>query len=627
MTTALMAASVALGSVTGVVPVALLSLLWMLSLVFVGVRLVVAPARRWTASHWVFVVGVAAAALRMGALGVDQVLRSRPALLWNADWRYHITQAYGIARFGGLSDSLDYAGRPVEYHAGPSWIAGGLHRVFGLPVDVCLFVLVPVACVLVIGLSGYRLLRCLGAGERAALLAVAVAVSLPMDPLGMVHDLALGRLGAVFLDPEAWWFTPGLMLNSLLALAVGMTAAWVIVGARSIRRAALGGLTLATLMSLKPQYFVGFVGVLGLGYFFDLWRERDRETVRRGLVVAATVVVPAAVFSSIVEPAAKFTGVEVDVSGFESTHFLSASNLMLLAAATIVLLALVPTARRAQSSAILRYSLGAAAGVAFLYVFLGSTTFLLDAALVERSHLIGTDYVRSMFDVDVHQALLPATLVIVMLALAQLVALFRGPARWNTVVPVVTAGLLIVLTAPFAVSALADPTGQAAYEPTEERDLAALLARVDADSGVWIASDMADPSKDFYPPLTAVNLTSLGDAQFYVSNVQYGGWTQPDVVQRVRNLERFFETDWSPWHARFPERHGIRFVLVRDRCPPPWDMADFPGRVVEKRGDWTLLEVGAARGTAASGARPWPAFTEEPPYGRSACLAGNLVRW
>ena len=148
-----LAVAVALGPVTGVVPVAVLSLVWFVAVPVAVVRLVVARGRRWTAAHWVFAIGVGAAALRMASLGIVQIVGDRPSLFWDVDWRYHATQAYGISRFGGVSDSLDYAGTPVGYHAGPSWIAGSLHGTLGLSVNFVLFVLVPLAAMLVLGLE------------------------------------------------------------------------------------------------------------------------------------------------------------------------------------------------------------------------------------------------------------------------------------------------------------------------------------------------------------------------------------------------------------------------------------------------------------------------------------------
>jgi len=185
--------------------------------------------------------------------------------------------------------------------------------------------------------------------------------------------------------------------------------------------------------------------------------------------------------------------------------------------------------------------------------------------------------------------------------------------------------VLIALTVPFLVSALWSPTGRAAYEWTEEQDLRALFARVAPDEGLWISSDLADSAQDFSRPLRATNLTSLGEAQFLVSNVAYGGWTQPDVVRRVRELQRFYGTDWSPWHDEFLRRWGIRFVLVRDRCPAVWDPSAFPGRVVGTRGEWTLLEVDPRHRDASTSVRPWPEYTGEPTHGRSECLSGRLV--
>jgi len=308
VTTTLLAVAIACGRVIGTVPIAVLSVLWFVAVGYVVVALAVAK-RRWSAAHWVFIAGVGAAALRMCALGLVQLVRGREALFWNVDWRYHATQAYGIARFGGLSDSLDYAGRPVEYHAGPAWIAGALHGTVGAPVNFVLFVLVPLASVVVIGLGGYRFLRFLGVRTPAALLAVAVVVNLPTNPLTMARRVLSVGVVDVVLDPRVWFFTSALMLNSLFALAVGFTAAWMIVGARSHPRAVWGGVCLATVVALKPQYFVGLVGGLAIGLLIGAWQQRNRDGWVRLLVVAGSVLVPAVVFNALNSQAEAFTGV------------------------------------------------------------------------------------------------------------------------------------------------------------------------------------------------------------------------------------------------------------------------------------------------------------------------------
>lgn len=618
-----LAVAVALGPVTGVVPVAVLSLVWFVAVPIVIVRFVVTRGRRWTVSHWVFGIGVAAAALRMASLGIVQIVGDRPALFWDVDWRYHATQAYGIARFGGVSDSLDYAGTPVGYHAGPSWIAGSLKGTLGLPVNLVLFVVIPLAAMVVLGLSAYRFLRSIGVGQRAALLAVAVAVNLTSDPVELAKNLLRGRAN-VMLNPEVWWFTSSLMLNSLLALAVAFTAAWVIVRARSDVVAALGAVGFATVAALKPQYFVGVGAVLGIGYVVATVRGPEPRAWRRLAVVGAAVVLPAMVFTAVTAQSTTFSGIRFGTLGLTMSYYLRARTFLALGVVTIVVLVAVPAARRVQPRRLVQYAVGVVVGAVVLTVFLDTTLVLLDGAQVARARAVGLDYVRSSFHPDVQQAMVPAMLVVAMVALAQLCSVVRGPSRLARFGPVIVAIVVIALTMPFAIAALASPTGRAAYEWSEEPDLRALMARVDADSGVWLSSDLADPSDDFGKPLRAVNLTSLGDAQFYVANVAYGGWTQGDVVRRVRQLQRFYATDWSPWHDDFLRRHDIRFVLVRDRCPARWDASAFPGGVVARQGDWTLLEVGV-RGADSAAVRPWPEFERVPSYGRAACRSGRLT--
>ncbi|MEQ1787319.1 MAG: hypothetical protein ABL966_09720 [Acidimicrobiales bacterium] len=618
-TTTLLATSIAAGPVTGIVPVAVCSLAWFASVGYVAVAAVRAGPRGPV--DWIFAAGVAAAALRMSALGWVQLVGDRQALFWNVDWRYHATQAQGIARFRGVTDSLDYAGEAVQYHAGPSWIAGSLHATLGLPINAVLFLLVPLACVVVVGVGARRLLVALGAAAPAASIAVAVALNLPANPYSFARRLAGGELG-VAIEAEAWSFTAVLMLNSLLALAVGFVGLALLVSARTPARAAVGGLCFASVVALKPQYIVGFAAATAIGYLLagrsGAGGPRSRATVVGAL---AALVGGGVIFLAINEQATQFTGVELvapDPLDLVRTH-----SLLMIAAVVVAVTVLVRSARPPSATLLLAAAVGAAAGALALLAVVDSTVFLLDADQIAQARAVGLEFERSWQDFNVTQVMVPATLVVVLLAVALLAARGAAASRRQNVFPW-GAVAVVALTLPYAISALAEPTGRSAPEWTEERALDALMDEVRPDDGVWLSSDLADPAEDFARPLIAAHLTALGPAQHYLSNVPYSGWTRADVVERVEDVERFFASDWSPWHDRFLAEQEVRFVLVRDRCPAAWDASEFPGRVVGAADGWTLLEAGASGGTAAGeSAEPsWPEPTDDPAYGLSACRSG-----
>lgn len=616
-TTTLLATSIATGPVTGIVPVAVCSLAWFASVGYLVVAAVRADGVRSPAS-WIFAAGVAAAALRMSALGWVQLVGDRQALFWNVDWRYHATQAQGIARFGGVTDSLDYAGEAVQYHAGPSWIAGSLHATLGVPINAVLFLLVPLACVVVVGVGARRLLLALGAAGPAASIAVAVALNLPANPYSFARRLLGGELG-VALEAEAWSFTTVLMLNSLLALAVGFVGLAVMIDARTPARAAVGGLCFASVVALKPQYVVGFAAAGAIGYLLAGRRGTDaprtRATVAGALVAVA---VAGAAFLAINEQATQFTGVELvapDAIDLVRTH-----SLLVIAALAIAVTALVRSARPPSATFVLTAAVGAMVGALALLALVDSTVFLLDADEIAQARAVGLGFERSWQDFNVTQVMVPATLVVVLLAVA-LLATRSADASRRSLVP--WGAVVVALTLPYAVSSLAEPTGRSAPEWTEERALDGLLDEVRPEDGVWLSSDLADPAEDFARPLIAAHLTALGPAQHYLSNVPYSGWTRADVVERVGKIERFFATEWSPWHDAFLAAQGVRFVLVRDRCPAAWDASAFPGRVVGADGGWTLLEAGARPGDAdESPGAMWTDSTGAPAYGLSACRSG-----
>ena len=620
LSTMLLALSIGLGPQLGVVPIAIFSIFWLITTVWLSVVLV----RLGRSEHrWLFGIGVGLATLRMTSLGLIQVIQNRPALFWNIDWRYHATHAQGIARFGGAADTLDFAGAPLQYHAGPSWIAGALQNVVGIPVNVVLFVLVPGVCVAVIAISAFRILRLLIIERHLALATAAICVNLPVDPVGFAFSLAKDPTPVPMLDiiigPETWMFSPQLMLNSLLALSVGLVAISTILSARRAFTLIIGGACLGSLMFLKPQYLIGFAAVLVIGLILNASKHvaiRTQYVVGFPLLTAA-LVAGLAIYKT---DEGLFNEVQIDFSFLTQPRAFLPEILMWL-----ILVGLLPFFKRELNTRDLRkFAVGALIGYAALVFAVRITTFLIDASLIAIANSAGIRISRASSDADWAQSYLPARFVLAMLTFSMLFSFFSVHLKR----PRVMVGFSVAIFAfvmPLTIGPLIQPTGRLAYEWTQESDLAVLMKSVEFNDGVWLSSDLADSAQNFSRPMTNYNLTSLVDAQFYVSGSKWNSF-RPGFPLRVRNSQRFFGTRWSGWHDEFLSQNNVNFVLVRDRCPVVWSSSEFAGSIVKAKGDWLLLKVGGTSSSTQGTDRWFNASNVDAVYGRSECRSFERVK-
>ena len=212
----------------------------------------------------VVVAGVLTAAVGCAELGIVRIVRHRPALTWNIDHRYLWSLARGFSRTGGFDEGLDYAGVPVTYHGGPAWIAGAVDRLAGGGADFVLFIVIPFVATLAVGGGIVRLLRVSGVSTASAVAAAGVGMTLPGYYLQWRNAISAARSGSL-LNGSLGAFGPELMLNSLLACAIGVWALAIMLDDTSSRaETVVATVGLACLAVLKPQYFVAFGGVAGV---------------------------------------------------------------------------------------------------------------------------------------------------------------------------------------------------------------------------------------------------------------------------------------------------------------------------------------------------------------------------
>lgn len=626
ITTVALGLSLAVAPAVGTLPVAAVSVLWFMA-VAVQLSWTVRRLPGLATSQWILVAATVLAVVRLCSSGLTQVIGDRPTLFWNLDWRYAATQAQGITRFGSLDDSLDYAGQPVQYHVGPAWMAGSLDRVLGVPANAVLLVGVPLASTVVIVLCSVRLLRLMGVGSSVAALAAALPLSMPSNPYLLLRQSygsfrGQAPLWDVLTNAEHWWFSQELMLNSMTGLAVGLSACCLLVGRTDTLRVVVGAAGIGSLLATKPQYAVGLLAVLTWGLLRAWWPSPSKRA--RILWATCTFGATAALSLALNPSAIGFVGVNLSVEPAILADVLKSYSL--LVGALMVGAVLLAHDRRQGNlhTPISGYALGAFIGAVALFIVFETTTFLVSPEAVRQANQIGLAYTTSSQDSNLAQALRPAVELVALLAVALLIG--HAHSRPRLAKALVAASLVLVgFTVPLTVRPLLAPSGPGAYETAEEPALARLMSSTDVDQGRWLSNDLADPAENYARPLRATNLTSFSTAQFYLSNAAYMGWTNPDVVQRVTNLQRFFLTAWSPWHAEFLAENNIRHIIIRDRCPTAWP-GDDAGTVVGVDGSWTLVDVDTQRPTTESKTADTQStlpLAPDPKYGLSACLDGR----
>ena len=612
LSTMFLALSIGLGPQLGVVPIAIFSMFWLITAVWLSVVLVRLGRSEY---RWLFGIGVGLATLRMTSLGLIQVIQNRPALFWNVDWRYHATHAQGIARFGGAADTLDFAGAPLQYHAGPSWIAGALQNVVGIPVNVVLFILVPAVCVPLVAVNAVRILRVLKVQGKVALVTVSICMNLPNEVpknfATFVKDPRPARAVDLILDPGTWMFSPHLMLNSLLALCVGLVAVSTILAARRASTLIIGGACLGSLIFLKPQHLVGFAAVFVLALIFSASKQvATRPRFALGILLLTSALVAG---FAIYRLGGAFNEVQFDFSILMRPRAFLPEILMWL----ILMGLLLFFSRQLISWEFKKFTVGALIGYVALVFAVRITTFLLDPKFVANAKSVGLSIERKDFDLVWEQAFLPSNLVLLLLAFSMLISRLQV-LDGRSKIAIGFSGIAFALVLPLTIGPLVQPTGSLAYEWAEEQDLVELIRSVDFGEGTWLSSDFNDPAENFVRPGLGYHLTSSSSAQFYISG-WYGTIRHPDFPSRVRNSQKFFGTEWSPWHEKFLKQKKIVFVLVRDRCPVVWSADDFLGSVFGVQGDWLILKVGGTPSLIQGTNRWFNASNVNAVYGLSEC--------
>ena len=570
------------------------------------------------------VAGVVIAVAFAIQLEAIRIAGGRPAFTWIIDWRWALNHARAIARSGGVEHALDYAGAGLDYHVGPAWVAAALDRLAGIPPEATLFGIMPLLCVLALALAGVALLAEFGVPRRLAAAALALSLLVPQPHLPAV-DAAYSLPGAL-LEPTSWPNLPvALMLNSQLALAVGACSLALLVDRRA-RWATLlaGGAGLASVVQIKPQYFVGFglvAGVLGIARLLGVDRSASR---RWGMPAAAALALGLALAALAVLPG--------DLAVLQRPRWASAARGRLQewdAASTLLALvalgAWTITRRRRAHGADSPMVLAAAAAIpiALVAAALHFLDFPIHGDVLLRAQALQLNDVSPIYlERDLAQSFLPPRLLLLLSAFGTLAVVAAEGRRSWAILTGLAALVIVASPLPLLVSGFVSPNER--YAVAEDEDLRQVLAQVPLDHSLSVASDLADPAQDHRRPLRGVLLTAYHGHRFYVSNLRYVHYARLDAVARHRALLAFFSAPWSGWHVEWLASVGVTHVLVHDRCEPPWiGEPDLPLDELARSGAWRVFasRAHARPGETRIGMPPFEPLAAR--YGRSECLTGS----
>lgn len=575
--------------------------------------------------------GIGIAVLSGTELELIRTLLRRPSFLWN--WRWNLNHAQAIAQTGGVDRALDYAGAPLGYPGGPAWFAGAVERMLGAGITHVLFGLVPLLCVLTLSIAALQVLRSNGVRYRHGAAALAMAFAVPLSD--RTAAAAVYALPGGLLVPHSWPFLPtDLMMNSLLALAIGVGGLALILDESSHwLRLALGSLALASVVEIKPQFYVTFgllAGGIGVARLLGMGAAGRRDP---RVVLAALASLPLAAVSVAVLPRAASV---LDSPVLKSGDALGGFDEVYHASTVLVLVALLAwwAAGRGARGAIPRRPrrelLLASAGTVFLVAgVMHFVEFPCRPDSIARWLALGFDRSDACYAAfsaassptdGLGQTLIAPRLLILLTGFAILVTLADSRQPWRAALQAVG---LIAIASPSAVLAEGFVRPANTFAVADDRGLFRVLGRIPTRGTLLASSDLADPAQDFRRPLQGFLLTAYHGHAFYVANVKYVHSLRSDAPDRLRNLQRFFGSPWSEWHGTWLARTGITHLLTDDRCRPVWEgQADVPLKLVARTGRWRAYEV------LPMSRQPGPAgramiHSVQPAYGQAACLWGN----
>lgn len=479
------------------------------------------------------------------SLGIVRQIPKNEDIVWGIDNRMFLSRAYKFFRFGNQEDSLSYFGYDYKYHAMPSYMSAQLDRHLQIPLDMTLFLILPILAYITIFVVVFEISKSYGLTNVES--GVISILFCSISYLNSVSQII--RLSNPLISIDT-------MPNTELAIAVILCAIrlTLIYGARAFTWLTILGFSL---VAIKPQ-FIPFYWLIVIVIHLLIPKKISKKLLSLNIT--------ACLLSLFIQVLYNYGNIQAEYSlTFISPDFLNfLKNNSIVIGCWICLVAL-QIVTKSKSNPKIHLLL-----CSYLLLRLLFDIMYFNATGPTQKLLKQYLNLEASGDSDFDQGFILLYLAVFLAVIIILSSSIR-PELKNLHHAVVIAILFGLAGARLFIIAPALTTPEVyGKEPINLRPLHELLKSTRAENPVFLVNDVSDPTENYRRYGSGMYWSSLGIGQFYLSDIQTGHFLAPDIEKRKRNVTKFFNSEISRWHSSFLKKEGIEYVLINKRCEPSW---------------------------------------------------------
>ena len=526
--------------------------------------------------------------------GINLLKSDNLATIQSIDNRFFLSQAESVKYYGDLTGKLDFHGGTFEYHSLPADTVGAWAKYLPFEIAPVLLFVVPMVLVLTILISLFVLvnftLRKIGLDHLVNLsyLSLGLAISIPFTDTSFSAFHPQNLLGGI---P----FSSGIMLNSLFAMSCGLSSIAVLSFSRNKIMRTIAFLGIASLVWIKPQYFIGFCIILLGSAFLISFKDLSWNVIKSKQVIFVTLIFVGFVVLQTNEnsPFTNNFRISMTVPDFEVANSRWVS---IIGVAFILLVYSISRVHIYKENLKPEQDFIGRIVVKSLILYM-SLIVCFDSILAiyigpsEASAFATTS--GKVFEINFAQALDIPTFFVHLLGLIWFIVYL---VKWKLEILTKLLGSILsfVYMCTATLSIINPLSPRLNYEVVNVSSFADIARFGMNIPGLSIASDLTDPDGNHWRRLSAHYLPAYSHRPFYLANVRYFHAFNPKAPARVKFLRELFESqEVGPFLESLRARE-ISKIYINKRCTPAW--RDYSRlSLVYKNEDWMLFRVPTAK--------------------------------
>jgi len=474
---------------------------------------------------------------------------------FNVDYRYFLSITNAIIRYGNLSNSLEYDGADIQYHAAPSVISAYLFKSVILNPQLFFYILVPVTANMCVTLFVYRIQKSFfGQQNRSALLASSLILT--FSPVNNISSTLHFKNGL---------FQYSVMPNTIIGLTIILTALCVDQRTNSFKYQMVTFFLIElALLTIKPQLIPIYPVVLGLILFLSFpWSQK----LFRQIFVVGFICITILLFKDKLNLETATTRISAKFDLGSIDFFSIVSNFPMIFVLLLGCLLTFPFTKASKGRRMNYASLIILIIFICIKVLLNFTLFQIDTKTLHLQKIYNSE--ASWSDVNFDQGLVLLAIFGVAVGLIQIFYVFqiRYPTAWRSPYPTSVVSLLILVASIFP-NAYIFQNPNKGYETFNGKLLVEALNVIPKSSGLIQVNDISDPAENYRRAGLGSYWSSFSTHQFYFSSFKYGYYLEDDVLERISATHSLF-SEYDP--SSRAKTLDIDYLLINRRCTPAFE--------------------------------------------------------